>query len=121
MPTPSSTASSTTPTASTCPATVSGGHAQSRPRELDQTNRSVPRITSQRGSKPWATSCRNPGRHQIGMPGRLRRNPQRHTALVDARYEHEGNAAAFQCLSYWIGGAIATEVNVENSSIDLLP
>ena len=73
-PTPSSTGSSTTPTASTCPVTVCGGHARNQPREVDRTMRSVPRITCQRGSADWAASGRNPGRNHIGMPGRLRRN-----------------------------------------------
>src|SRR3979409_956990 len=34
------------------------------------------KIVSQRGTGPRATSCRNTGRHHLGMPGRLRRNPQ---------------------------------------------
>src|SRR4051812_32607862 len=33
------------------------------------------KIVSQRGTGPRATSCRNTGRHHLGMPGRLRRNP----------------------------------------------
>ena len=34
------------------------------------------KFNRQRGSAHRATSCRNPGRHQIGMPGRLHRNQQ---------------------------------------------
>src|SRR5260370_2194060 len=34
------------------------------------------KIIRQRGTGPRATSCRNTGRHHLGMPGRLRRNPQ---------------------------------------------
>jgi hypothetical protein len=34
------------------------------------------KIVSQRGTEARATSCRNTGRHHLGMPGRLRRNPQ---------------------------------------------
>jgi hypothetical protein len=41
-----------------------------------QTSPSMPTITGERGSVPWATSCRNPERHQFGMPGRFRRNRQ---------------------------------------------
>src|SRR5260221_13678936 len=74
MPTQSSTASFTTPSASTCPATASAEPARNHPTRVDRTKRSVSLITSQRGSTPWATSCRNTGRHQIGMPGRLHRN-----------------------------------------------
>ena len=33
------------------------------------------KIVSQRGTGPRATSSRNTGRHHVGMPGRLRRNP----------------------------------------------
>jgi ABC transporter substrate binding protein len=33
------------------------------------------KIVSQQGTGPRATSCRNTGRHHLGMPGRLRRNP----------------------------------------------
>src|SRR5260221_4085256 len=76
MPTQSSTASFTTPSASTCPATASAEPARNHPTRVDRTKRSVSLITSQRGSTPWATSCRNTGRHQIGMPGRLHRNQQ---------------------------------------------
>jgi hypothetical protein len=31
------------------------------------------KIVSQRGTEPRAASCRNTGRHHLGMPGRLRR------------------------------------------------
>jgi hypothetical protein len=34
----------------------------------------MPKIIRQRGARPRATSCRNPGRHYPGIPGRLRRN-----------------------------------------------
>src|SRR5438045_9398825 len=76
MPTQSSIASFTTPSASTCPATASAEPARNHPTRVDRTKRSVSLITRQRGSTPWATSCRNTGRHQIGMPGRLHRNRQ---------------------------------------------
>src|SRR5207247_2192785 len=33
------------------------------------------KIIRQRGTGPRATSCRNTGRHHLGTPGRLRRNP----------------------------------------------
>ena len=36
----------------------------------------MPLTNRQRGSTYWARSSRNDGRHQIGIPGRLRRNPQ---------------------------------------------
>src|SRR6266536_6664999 len=34
-------------------------------------------IIRQRGTGPRATSSRNPGRHHLGMPGRLHRNPHK--------------------------------------------
>jgi hypothetical protein len=43
------------------------------------------KIVSQRGTGPRATSCRNTGRHHLGMPGRLRRNPQQRTHPQDYR------------------------------------
>src|SRR5260370_5247927 len=76
MPTPFSTASSTTLNGSTCQATACGEPEQNQSSRVDRTNRSVPQTFSQRGSAPWATSRRNTGRHQIGMPGRLHRNRQ---------------------------------------------
>src|ERR1700681_4782999 len=36
----------------------------------------MPQIIRQRGTGPRATSCRNTGRHHLGMSGRLHRNPQ---------------------------------------------
>src|SRR6476620_11527093 len=35
----------------------------------------IPREAARRGTESRATSCRNTGRHHLGMPGRLRRNP----------------------------------------------
>src|SRR5439155_26577381 len=40
------------------------------------------KIIRQRGTGPRATSCRNTGRHHLGMPGRLRRNPHLDTLAV---------------------------------------
>jgi hypothetical protein len=43
---------------------------------LDGPRPPVPEIHSPASHRAWATSSRNPGRHHVGLPGRLRRNPQ---------------------------------------------
>src|ERR1700731_537127 len=73
---PSSIASSTTPTGSISPATACDARAPAGPPTIDRLPNSMPQIIRQRGTGPRATSCRNTGRHHLGMPGRLRRNPQ---------------------------------------------
>lgn len=82
-PTRSSTASFTTPTASSFPARVYAAPAANGPRRLDRTSSPVRQNPS--ASEPrqpggiiplrWATSFRNPRRHYPVTPGRLRRNP----------------------------------------------
>jgi hypothetical protein len=42
---------------------------------IDHPNNRMPQIIRQRGTGPRATSGRNTGRHHLGMPGRLHRNP----------------------------------------------
>lgn len=51
--------------------------AQTRQPRIDQPTSLMPKIIRQRGTAPWATSRRKPGRHHLGMPGRHHRNPQR--------------------------------------------
>src|SRR5689334_2221892 len=49
------------------------------------------KIVSQPGTGPRATSCRNTGRHHLGMPGRLRRNPQSEVnfqSAISAELQH---------------------------------
>ena len=67
---------------------------------IDRPTNPMQQIIRQRGAGPRATSCRNAGRHHLGMPGRLRRNPQssvrrhqqpparRHISTVPARPKH---------------------------------
>src|SRR5260370_40647977 len=99
MPTPFSTASSTTPNGSTCQATACGEPEQNQSSRVDRTHRSVQHITSQLGSAPSTTSCRNTRRHQIGMPGRLHRNRQltrtwrgivHHVDVLEGGFEYRG-------------------------------
>src|SRR5271157_6039805 len=75
MPTPSSTASSTTPIASISPATACDEPDRDQPQRIDQ------QLASRQNQRPAgrlkrATSCRNSERHDLGMTGRHRRNPQ---------------------------------------------
>src|SRR5271155_3714154 len=76
MPTPSSTASSTTPIASISPATACDEPDQ------DQSQRIDPQLASRQNHPPAgrrlkrATSCRNTERHDLGTTGRHRRNQQ---------------------------------------------
>src|SRR5213080_2993250 len=76
MPTPFSIASSTTPTGLISPATACDAPAPPRLPRIDHPSYQMQKIIRQRGTGPRATSCRNTGRHHLGMPGRLRRNPQ---------------------------------------------
>src|SRR5205809_7306761 len=75
MPTPFSIASSTTPTGLISPATACDAPAPPRLPRIDHPSHQMQKIIRQRGTGPRATSCRNTGRHHLGMPGRLRRNP----------------------------------------------
>src|SRR5438094_8387569 len=75
MPTPFSIASSTTPTGLISPATACDAPAPPRLPRIDHPSYQMQKIIRQRGTGPRATSCRNTGRHHLGMPGRLRRNP----------------------------------------------
>src|SRR5512144_1574457 len=71
MPTLSSTASSTTPIASISPATACDASVPNR--RIDHTPDTRQKPTPA-GRLKRATSCRNTGRHDLGMTGRLRRN-----------------------------------------------
>ena len=78
MPTPFSTASSTTPTVSTSPARVSDADAPDRCRRIDHQPATLPKPIVSRAPASQATSFRIAGRHHLGISGRHRRNP--HTA-----------------------------------------
>src|SRR5512134_1103805 len=71
MPTLSSTASSTTPIASISPATACDASVPNR--RIDHTPDTRQKPTPA-GRLKRATSCRNTGRQDLGMTGRLRRN-----------------------------------------------
>ena len=60
MPTPSSIASSTTPTVSISPETACAGSAKSPPKKIDHSQQAVPQLQQPARHTPWATSCRNP-------------------------------------------------------------
>src|SRR5271169_1021344 len=84
MPTPSSTASSTTPIASISPATACDEPDQ------DQSQRIDPQLASRQNHPPAgrrlkrATSCRNTERHDLGTTGRHRRNQHPKDAVLVA-------------------------------------
>src|SRR6266513_2601247 len=95
MPTPSSTASFTTPIASTSPARASDADAPDRAQRIDDQPTTLPKIYCQQGARQpgdiisyrrkstasrapanQATSSRIAGRDHLGISGRLRRNLQ---------------------------------------------
>src|SRR5712672_3607902 len=76
MPTPSSTASFTTPTASISPAIAFGADPPDRPQRIDHRLQTCQKITASRAPASQATSSRIAGRHHLGISGRLRRNLQ---------------------------------------------
>jgi hypothetical protein len=94
-PMPSSTASSTTRTGSILPVIVCDAHAPASHRRIDRPHHRMQKLISQRGTEPRATSCRNTGRHHLGMPGRLRRNPHRDDA-VESRQRLRGLPQSFR-------------------------
>jgi hypothetical protein len=57
------------------------------------------KIIRQRGTRPRATSCRNPGRHNPGIPGRLRRNS--HPLLFGASSQSIPTALELLCPPIW--------------------
>src|SRR6266516_5641987 len=66
------------------------------------------KIIRQRGTGPRATSCRNTGRHHLGTPGRLRRNPQKHAASTLKR----------GCETSRVGGATEIQVKERTDRVD---
>src|SRR5271170_6612270 len=76
MPTPSSTASSTTPIASISPATACDEPDQDQPQRIDPQLASRQNPPASRTPLKRATSCRNTERHDLGTTGRHRRNQQ---------------------------------------------
>jgi hypothetical protein len=54
----------------------------------------IPREAARRGTESRATSCRNTGRHHLGMPGRLRRNPILHDSKFYAKNANIGKRRA---------------------------
>src|ERR1700720_2064792 len=64
----------------------------------------MPQIIRQRGTGPRATSCRNTGRHHLGMPGRLHRNPHvgRTHALPDGWFPRGGPSTCFSELRWTV-------------------
>src|SRR5271170_8016359 len=74
MPTPSSTASSTTPIASISPATACDEPDQDQPQRIDPQLASRQNPPASRTPLKRATSCRNTERHDLGTTGRHRRN-----------------------------------------------
>src|SRR5271156_6492634 len=95
MPTPSSTASSTTPIASISPATACDEPDQ------DQSQRIDPQLASRQNHPPAgrrlkrATSCRNTERHDLGTTGRHRRNQHNEAGARNFDGEHVEIAALF--------------------------
>src|SRR5277367_1962863 len=78
MPTPSSTASSTTPIASISPATACDEPDQDQPQRIDPQLASRQNPPASRTPLKRATSCRNTERHDLGTTGRHRRNQHFH-------------------------------------------
>src|SRR5277367_5715803 len=81
MPTPSSTASSTTPIASISPATACDEPDQDQPQRIDPQLASRQNPPASRTPLKRATSCRNTERHDLGTTGRHRRNQHPLVAL----------------------------------------
>jgi DNA replication protein DnaC len=73
-PTPSSTASSTTPIASISPATACAEPVRDPPQRIDQHPAYRSKTNYQQDALKRATSCRNSERHDLGMTERHRRN-----------------------------------------------
>src|SRR5271156_1624433 len=73
-PTPSSTASSTTPIASISRATACDEPDQDQPQRIDPQLASRQNPPASRTPLKRATSCRNTERHDLGTTGRHRRN-----------------------------------------------
>jgi hypothetical protein len=80
MPTPSSTASFTTPTASISPARASDAGAPDQLQRIDHRLTICQKITPAEAPLNRATSSRNAGRHHLGISGRHRRNPHFHSS-----------------------------------------
>src|SRR6201996_4541086 len=76
MPTPSSTASSTTLIVLISPATACGEPARDQPQRIDPSLTNRQNQTASRTPLKRATSCRNSERHDLGMTRRHRRNQQ---------------------------------------------
>src|ERR1700761_4402198 len=74
MPTPSSTASSTTLIVLISPATACGEPARDQPQRIDPSLTNRQNQTASRTPLKRATSCRNSERHDLGMTRRHRRN-----------------------------------------------
>src|SRR6185503_10551733 len=78
MPTPSSTASSTTPIASISPATACAEPVRDPSQRIDPPLASRQNPNRQQDALKRATSCRNSEQHDLGMTERHHRN-QHHT------------------------------------------
>src|SRR6266536_4782445 len=73
--TPSSIASSTPHTGSISPAIACDAHEPAEHQGLTAAPPNAKKLSASEAPDPRAASCRNPGRHHLGMPGRLHRNP----------------------------------------------
>jgi len=90
-PTPSSTVSSTIRTASSRRTEPTTPTRQKSSQGLTAPQPNA-KIIRQRGTEPRAISCRNTGRLHLGIPGRLRRNPQVCPVALTKGFRRRGRA-----------------------------
>src|SRR5262245_28135922 len=62
-------------TGSISPATACDAPAPASHPRIDRCPTECKKLSASEAPEPRATSSRNTGRHHVGMPGRLRRNP----------------------------------------------